>query len=108
MKFFSNLLKWGRSNNYRRPECKPLVKEIAAQNAEALVMNLIHASVFCLHSYMLPDVAEVLPDLKVVVREEEMRNHLKLALDALPKRNSGGYVTATQEQCNDFSNAVLR
>ncbi|KAI9585971.1 transportin-3 [Glossina fuscipes] len=108
MKFFCNLLKWGRSNNYRLSECKPLVAEIAQQNGEALVMNLVHASVFCLHSYMLPDVAEVLTELKAVVTSEQMESYLKTALDALPRKNSGGYVTATQLQLDEFCNTVMR
>uniref|UniRef100_A0A1A9Z3X1 Uncharacterized protein n=1 Tax=Glossina pallidipes TaxID=7398 RepID=A0A1A9Z3X1_GLOPL len=108
MKFFCNLLKWGRSNNYRLSECKSLVVEIAQQNGEALVMNLVHASVFCLHSYMLPDVAEVLTELKAVVTGEQMESYLKTALDALPRKNSGGYVTATQLQLDEFCNTVMR
>ncbi|XP_055836947.1 transportin-3 [Episyrphus balteatus] len=106
MKFFCNILRWGRTT-YRYPECRPLVKSIAQQNGEALVMNLIHASVFCLHSYMMPDVAEVLMEIKAV-EGENMEAYLKRALDALPKKNSGGYVTATQEQLDEFSNTVLK
>ncbi|XP_073827400.1 transportin 3 [Musca autumnalis] len=108
MKFFSNLLKWGRSNNYKLLECKPLVREIAEQNGEALVINLIQASVFCLHSYMLPDVAEVLTELKDVISPEQMEAFLKVALQSLPKKNSGGYVTATEAQLLDFQDAVMK
>ena len=108
MKFFCNLFKWGRSSNYKLPACRPLVREIAEANGEALIMQLIHASVFCLHSYMLPDVAEVLTELKGVLSREQMEPFLKRALDALPKNNSGGYVTTTQEQLDEFSNTVLR
>lgn len=108
MKFFCNLLKWGRSTNYKLAECKPLVKEIAAQNGEALVVNLIHASVFCLHSYMLPDVAEVLTELKGVITPDQLETFLKIALQALPKKNSGGYVTATDMQLHDFKETVLK
>ncbi|XP_023297905.2 transportin-3 [Lucilia cuprina] len=108
MKFFCNLLKWGRSSNYKLAECKPLVKEIASQNGEALVVNLIHASVFCLHSYMLPDVAEVLTELKAVITPEQMESFLKTALQALPKKNSGGYVTATDAQLHEFKETVLK
>lgn len=107
MKFFCNLLKWGRTSN-RLQECKPLVKEIAEQNGEALVLNLIHASIFCLHSYMLPDVAEVLTELKGVLSPDQMAAYLKTALDSLPKKNAGGYVTATQQQLDDFNNAVIK
>lgn len=108
MKFFCNLLKWGRSTNYKLSECKPLVKEIATQNGEALVINLTHASVFCLHSYMLPDVAEVLTELKNVITPEQMDAFLKTALHDLPKKNSGGYVTATDAQLQEFKDAVMK
>jgi len=109
MKFFINLLVWGRSNNHsRNTECRPLVVELASQHGGALVMNLIQASVFHLHSYMLVDVAEVLHELKQVVGNERMQPFLAQALEALPKKNSGGYVTATQQQLDEFSSTVLR
>ncbi|XP_017075269.2 transportin-3 [Drosophila eugracilis] len=109
MKFFINLLVWGRVNSHsRNAETRPLVVEIANQNGAALVMNLIQASVFQLHSYMLADVGEVLHELKQVVGNERMQSFLVQALDALPKKNSGGYVTATQQQLEEFSTTVLR
>jgi transportin-3 len=40
-----------------------LVKGIVIDNGQALVNNLIHACVFCLHSYMLSDVADVIMEL---------------------------------------------
>jgi len=82
--------------------------ELASQHGGALVMNLIQASVFQLHSYMLVDVAEVLHELKQVVGNERMQPFLAQALEALPKKNSGGYVTATQQQLDEFSSTVLR
>ena len=39
------------------------VREIYEKNGEALVRNLVHASVFTLSSYTLVSVAEVLFDL---------------------------------------------
>ncbi|KAH8233997.1 hypothetical protein KR032_010147 [Drosophila birchii] len=109
MKFFVNLLVWGRPNSHsRHAECRPLVVELACQHGGALVMNLIQASVFQLHSYMLADVAEVLNELKQVVGNDRMQPFLVQALEALPKKNSGGYVTATQQQLDDFSRTVLR
>ncbi|XP_055375731.1 transportin-3 [Condylostylus longicornis] len=107
MKFFCNLLKCGRPT-YKLDVTKPLVKEITHQNGQELAMNLIHASVFCLHSYMLPDVAEVLNELKTVEGHVRMEIYLKNALEALPKKNSGGCITATQEQLDEFSRIVVR
>jgi len=57
---------------------------------------------------MLVDVAEVMHELKQVVGNERMQPFLAQALEALPKKNSGGYVTATQQQLDEFSNTVLR
>ncbi|KAH8267498.1 hypothetical protein KR018_009384 [Drosophila ironensis] len=109
MKFFVNLLVWGRPNSHsRHGECRSLVVELAVQHGGALVMNLVQASVFHLHSYMLVDVAEVLHELKRVVGNERMQAVLAQALDALPKKNSGGYVTVTQQQLEEFSSTVLR
>ncbi|XP_037958444.1 transportin-3 isoform X2 [Teleopsis dalmanni] len=107
MRFFCNLLKWGRISNFRLAECRPLVKDIAEQNGEALVVNLLHASVFYLHAYMLPEVAEVLYELKGTLCEELLKRFLINALNLLPKKNSGGFITATQEQLDDFTNTVL-
>ncbi|KAL5279891.1 Trn-SR family protein [Megaselia abdita] len=106
MKFFCNLLKCGKPN-YRYPEIRDIVRGIIAQNGDALVVNLIHASIFYLHSYMLPDVADVLYELKLVDKDN-MEKYLCTALDALPKKNSGGYVTATQQQLTAFKGSMLR
>jgi transportin-3 len=46
-----------------------LVKGIVRDNGQALVNNLIHACVFCLHSYMLSDVADVIMELMLYDRE---------------------------------------
>ncbi|XP_068141625.1 transportin-3 [Drosophila tropicalis] len=109
MKFFINLLTWGRSNSHHRhAECRPLIIELATQHGGALVMNLIQASVFQLHSYMLADVAEVLHELKQVIGPAQMQTFLANALEALPKKNSGGCVTATQQQIDEFSTTVIR
>lgn len=106
MKFFCNLLKCGKPS-YRYPEIREIVKAIIAQNGDALVVNLIHASIFYLHSYMLPDVADVLYELKLVDKDN-MDKYLCTALDALPKKNSGGYVTATQQQLASFKTSMMR
>lgn len=108
MKFFVNLLTWGRATNRRNQECRPLVIQLARQHGAALTMNLIQASVFHLHSYMLVDVAEVLVELKNVVPKDEMPLFLAHAVETLPRKNSGGYVTATQEQIEEFNNTVVR
>lgn len=104
MKFFFNLFNSGRrdSNELKRM----LVLQLVQANGETLVINLLHASVYYLHSYMLSDVADVIIELKAVDREL-INVYLKAALDALPKKNSGGCVTATQVQLDEFNAAVV-
>jgi transportin-3 len=45
------------------PVRNTLVKGIVRDNGQVLVNNLIHSCVFCLHSYMLSDVADVIMEL---------------------------------------------
>ena len=45
-----------------------LVKEILKNSGQILVTNLIHSSVFCLHSYMYGGVAEVIFELMLLNR----------------------------------------
>lgn len=106
MKFFCNLLRCAKPN-FRIAEVRDVVRAIIAQNGDALVANLIHSSIFYLHSYMLPDVADVLYELKLVDKDN-MEKYLCTALDALPKKSSGGYVTVTQQQLTVFKTNVLR
>lgn len=84
-----------------------LVHRIVQANGDALVMNLIHASVFYLHSYMMCDVADVLIELKQIDAQQLDKN-LRRALEALPKTNSGGCITATAAQLDEFHGSVLR
>lgn len=105
MKFFCNLLSYGRSNNV--DQMKQLVHQIITENGVALVNNLIYASVFCLHSNMLADVADVFIEMKLI-NADILRDYLKGALEALPKKNSGGCVTVTDAQLLEFVDGVMR
>ena len=76
-------------------------------HGETLVVNLLHASVFYLHSYMMPDVADVFVEMKYI--DHELFNEgLKKALGALPCQNSGGSVTATEEQLKEFYEKITK
>lgn len=119
MKFFYSLLNCGRSTDGRRHQKQPenvdpsvtlkkhLVRQIVQMHGEALVMNLTQASVFYLHTYMLSDVSDVLLELKEI-DAQQLGNNLRTALEALPKKNSGGAITATSEQLDEFHTSVLR
>lgn len=103
MKFFGNLLDCGRSESNEL--MRHLVHQLIAAHGEAMMVNLLHASVFCLQTYMLSDVADVLIEMKMVDTVQFLR-FLKIALEALPKKNSAGCVTVTQEQLNEFHESV--
>lgn len=53
-----------------------LIQELLTEHGRTLVTNLIHASVFCLHSYMLCDVANVILELLTWDREVSLYKHL--------------------------------
>lgn len=105
MKFFCSLLSSGRENIPDAAEIQELIKQMVAVNGEALVVNLIYSSIFCLHSYMLSDVVDVFYELKKIDSKGFME-FLQTALNALPKKNSGGSVTATDEQLQNFMRRV--
>lgn len=109
MSFFSTCLGAGRATSLedKHPELKALVEQLLVANGEALVVNLIYASIFCLHSYMLTDVVDVFHEIKAI-DSQSLQRFLQAAINALPKKNSGGSVTATDTQLTDFMNRVMR
>jgi len=123
MKFFYSLLNCGRAHEHRRHQQqqqttndnndaatlmkKHLVHQILQTHGSALVVNLMQASVFHLHTYMLSDVADVLLEIKEI-DAQELGEHLRTALESLPKKNSGGAVTATAAQLDEFHTFLLR
>lgn len=106
MKFLTNLLNYGRQPESTE-EIKQLVNQIIQLHAETLVTNLLFASIFHLHSYMLPDVADVFVEIKCV-DDERFNIVFKKALALLPRKNSGGCVTATDTQLNEFYDALIK
>lgn len=54
------------------PIRKQLVCKIIEEKGQELVRNLIHASAFCLHTYMLTDVADVLMELCLLDKEVKL------------------------------------
>nr|CAD7459047.1 unnamed protein product [Timema tahoe] len=84
-----------------------LVGNIIQENGQALVNNLVQACVFCLHSYMLTDVADVFMALMQHNRAN-LSQWLEIAIKALPTQNSGGSITATPKQLVDFHSSLTR
>lgn len=118
MKFFYSLLSCGRSHHHNNnhsssnnnndaanAQKQQLVHQILQQHGEALIVNLIQASVYYLHSYMLSDVADVLLEISRI-NAEQLSGNLRTALDTLPKKNSGGCITATPTQLDEFHTAI--
>ncbi|XP_054260687.1 transportin-3-like [Macrosteles quadrilineatus] len=107
MKFFSDMVHAGVSHPEREDFTarQQLVREMLAEHGRTLVNNLIHASVFCLHSYMLCDVAMVITEL-ILWDRETFRSWIWETLSQLPKQNTGGSVTATEKQLMEFQDTV--
>uniref|UniRef100_A0AAG5CVM2 Transportin-3 n=1 Tax=Anopheles atroparvus TaxID=41427 RepID=A0AAG5CVM2_ANOAO len=101
MRFFCSLLRHDRAS-----DLQPMVQSILLSHGEALIMNLLYASVFCLHSYMLQDVAEVFVEIKQH-SPHQLEEYVRKAVDSLPKKNSGGSVTVTHEQMVQFVSNVV-
>jgi transportin-3 len=106
MKFFCNLISNGKPGRSDIVVCG-LVQKIILENAQPLVSNLIYASVFSLHSYMISDVVDVFVELKHLCPGEGLRPYVKHAVEALPRLNSGGCQTATDQQLGEFVESVL-
>lgn len=107
MKFLSDFIKCAREKEDREDfEVRSAaVKQLLTDHGQALVHAAINACVFCLPSYMIPDVAEVLYELMSVDRST-FCVWLETTLKALPTESSGGAVTATRKQLTDFHKSV--
>lgn len=99
MKFLTHLLNCGRLE--KNEGMRTRVRELTEEHANALMVNLMHASVFCLNTYLLHDVAEVMIELRMMDTEKFLEA-MKAALEALPKKNASGFVTVTQMQMSQF------
>uniref|UniRef100_A0A1B6FRA0 Transportin-3 n=1 Tax=Cuerna arida TaxID=1464854 RepID=A0A1B6FRA0_9HEMI len=109
MRFFSDLIHTGISHQEREDfETRHrLIREVLLEHGRTLVTNLIQASVFCLHSYMLCDVATVLLEL-VSWDQVLFSSWLYETLSLLPKQSSGGSVTATENQLLEFQESLTK
>ncbi|XP_046388483.1 transportin-3 [Ischnura elegans] len=109
MKFFNDLFNCGRCHEKHEDFelRRSLVHRIIMDSGQVLLNNLIHASVFCLHSYMLSDVADVIMELMLFNRMAFCQ-WLEVTVKGLPTTNSGGSVTVTQKQLGDFHMLLTR
>lgn len=105
MKFLTNLLSNQKANQL--PEVSPYVQQIVQVHGECLVVNLLGASIFHLHTSQLSDVVDVFAEIKTI-NFEVYREALQKALGQLPRRNAGGSVTATDEQLTKFYDSMTK
>uniref|UniRef100_A0A1B6DC68 Transportin-3 n=1 Tax=Clastoptera arizonana TaxID=38151 RepID=A0A1B6DC68_9HEMI len=108
MKFFYDIIHCGSSSPNKEdfPIRQKLVKEILSEQGGMLVNNLLQASVFSLHFYMLCDVADVILELKSTDKQATSR-WLEEACTNLPTTNSVGTQTVTHSQLIDFHQNVM-
>ncbi|KAG8222278.1 hypothetical protein J437_LFUL003259 [Ladona fulva] len=109
MKFFNDLFYCGRNHEEREDFelRRNLVQRLIMDSGQVLLNNLIHASIFCLHSYMLSDVADVIMELMLFNRMAFFQ-WLEVTVKSLPTTNAGGSVTVTQKQLADFHRLLTR
>ncbi|KAG1670798.1 Transportin-3 [Nymphon striatum] len=109
MKFFHDLVKRGRVNE-EKDDFKlrsTHVKELLKIHGQTLVNNLIQAPLFCLPTFMIPDIADVIMELMLLDRPT-LCCWLEVSLRTLPIQRSGDCVTATAKQLLDFHKTITR
>lgn len=109
MKFFYDLISCGQSGK-SSPDYevrKGLVLRLVQEHGQQLVTNLLHACVFYLQTYMLPDVADVIVEL-ILLDREALGHWLETAVRSLPVQANGVIVAATPQQLQEFHVSVTR
>ncbi|XP_059139993.1 transportin-3-like isoform X2 [Physella acuta] len=106
MKFLTDMIKCFREKETRDdfPARRTLVKKLLDDHGQPLVIALVNACLFCLPTFMSADVSEVLYELMIMDRPT-FCVWLEHTLKALPTESSGGAVTATKTQLEDFHRA---
>ncbi|GIY25317.1 transportin-3, partial [Caerostris extrusa] len=103
VKFFHDFIKGARVQDVNKlaqdtpsfHQRRALTQALLAEQGQNLVNTVIHASVFCLPTYMLSNAADVLYDL-VLYDKETLKGWLENALRLLPSQSSSGTITATR------------
>ncbi|GIY76521.1 transportin-3 [Caerostris darwini] len=114
VKFFHDFIKGARVQDVNKlaqdtpsfHQRRALTQALLAEQGQNLVNTVIHASVFCLPTYMLSNAADVLYDL-VLYDKETLKGWLENALRLLPSQSSSGTITATPEQLIEFHKNVV-
>lgn len=106
MKFFYDLLKISRTHQQNMESEKELVKDLISKHGQTLVLTLLHASVFCLSTYMLPDVADVIYEM-LQFDQQRTAQWLEEALRVLPTHTAAGMISATPDQLAEFHRTLI-
>lgn len=108
MKFFCDMIDIGKNNKSQGDfKQREMIKRILEEYGQHLVTNLIHSCAFCLHTYMLSEVADVIVDLLEFNREVTSK-WLFNGLDSLPKHTNGGVISVTSQQLSDCHASITR
>uniref|UniRef100_T1JHK8 Transportin-3 n=1 Tax=Strigamia maritima TaxID=126957 RepID=T1JHK8_STRMM len=107
MKFFNELIRCHRIKDEAEDYeiRRKLVTACLIEHGALLISNLINSSLFCLPSFMIPDVADVIYEIMLYDRRAVCL-WLEETLKTLPTQSSGGSITATHKQLTDFHKAV--
>ncbi|XP_017783001.1 PREDICTED: transportin-3 [Nicrophorus vespilloides] len=108
MKFFFEIINTGKiaRSHDDFPQRKQLVNTIVLEYGQQLVDNLVQASVFSLHPYMLSEVADVIVELLRYNRDLSSE-WLAITLQGLPKEGTGT-ITVKQQQLTDVHASVVK
>ncbi|ESO89343.1 hypothetical protein LOTGIDRAFT_177445 [Lottia gigantea] len=107
MKFLTDFIKYSREKEDREDfELRhSLIKQLLCNHGQALVHAIINACIYCLPTYMVTDVADVVHELLLFDRPT-FCVLLETTLKALPTESNGNAVTATHKQLTDFHKAL--
>lgn len=87
MKFLADFVHIAQSQHRDAQQYATLVGAKLAQHGEQLLSNLVQSSLFCLHTYMLQDVATVLYEL-LKWNRSLVTNWMEGVLRSIPQRNA--------------------
>ncbi|XP_037087476.1 transportin-3-like [Pollicipes pollicipes] len=106
-KYLAELLRCGRKHDERDDfeQRRELVAAAFVEFGAALISNLIQATLFCVASFMIPDIGEVFMEALLTDRPAVCRL-LEQTLKSLPTESAGGIVTATHKQLVEFHKSV--
>ncbi|XP_071056779.1 transportin-3 isoform X2 [Onthophagus taurus] len=107
-KFLCDFVGSSKSSRNQNDFCErsELVKKLLNKYGQQMMTNLIQASVFYLHSYMLSEIGDLV--LALCDYDRELASSwLYAALETLPKDGGNGVITVSSQQLNEFHFKVI-